>query len=295
MGATIQPIQGALKVPQIMSRWQLSLPTPSGCKVCAPPATPPARLGPGSPRESLKEGEVPALRALLSSPLGTQMADRTMARRSISNPPTTPSSLFVPTLEMAHSFIHSFICSGVICDSLPITLLAVHEQPARPLTFGKILDPAPPATSPLGLQGCSSLPTPGADKVEALSSNHPGTHLPPPSAAASGFSHSKHPETSVPTPGACPVLPTGWQALHMHTLSLRLADAGLCQALCSVHVATALTTLPWHQRRGLCMSPSTRGVPGASGQSLNKGKARDDQRRGAPPKECAEGWARPVG
>lgn len=276
MGATIQPIQGALKVPQIMSRWQLSLPTPSGCKVCAPPATPPARLGPGSPRASLKEWEVPALRALLSSPLGTQMADRTMARRSISNPPTTPSSLFVPTLEMAHSFIHSYAQASSVTPfplpfwqpmSNPLGLSPLAKSWIRPL-------PPPPRWD---CRAAAASPPPGADKVEALSSNHPGTHLPPPSAAASGFSHSKHPETSVPTPGACPVLPTGCQALHMHTLSLRLAHAGLCQALCSVHVATALTTLPWHQRRGLCMSPSTRGVPGASGQSLNKGKAGDDQ------------------
>lgn len=61
MGATIRPTHGAVKVPQIMSCWQLRLPTLSGCKVCAPPATPLPVLGPGSPAASLKEEEVPAL------------------------------------------------------------------------------------------------------------------------------------------------------------------------------------------------------------------------------------------
>lgn len=72
-------------------------------------------------------------------------------------PTTTPSSLFVPILEMAHSFI----CSGVIYDSLSITLLAVHEQSSQALTFGKILDPAPPATSPpAGTAGLQQPPLP---------------------------------------------------------------------------------------------------------------------------------------
>lgn len=60
MGATIRPIHGALKVPQIISCWQLSLPIPSGCKVCAPQPPHLPVLGPGSPRAALKEGKVPA-------------------------------------------------------------------------------------------------------------------------------------------------------------------------------------------------------------------------------------------